>query len=280
MSSRLSRYVPSAAAARVRHRGLLATTRQLGHSKSPRITSASVAQEKVHSKRTPAEASTALFTFTDSYLWMFIVWMVGGFTALEEKHAENKEWLEQNKKRPRVVETESGLQYKILRRGEGQKHPLPWTECEILYEARTQDGEIFDSCDLNGLKSVKMKPNDALKGMKEALEMMVEGDVWELYLNSELGWGDSKKFGTTVLGFQLEPGALVVYRVELLVLRGSGGRWANNTDESGKPFHLLKPAAEEPDDGFGATWRKLRGVPVTENTAGGPVGEVVGMGVG
>merc|ERR1719235_1729290 len=104
-----------------------------------------------------------------------------------------KKFLEENKDKPGVITLPSGLQYKVLRSGEGNSHPTPDSSCECHYEGRTAQnypsGETFDSSYARG-SPTSFAPNQVIKGWTEAMQLMVEGDKWEMYIPSELGYGD------------------------------------------------------------------------------------------
>jgi len=122
-----------------------------------------------------------------------------------------EQWLKENAKKEGVVVLPSGLQYKVLRAGDGDSHPTPDSSCECHYEGRVAkeypDGEKFDSSYDRG-SPTNFAPNQVIKGWTEAMQLMVEGDKWEMYIPSELGYGDRgsppKIGGGDVLVFTME----------------------------------------------------------------------------
>merc|ERR1719487_2324605 len=120
-------------------------------------------------------------------------------------------FLEENKKKEGVITLPSGLQYKVLRAGEGTDHPTANSPCDCHYEGRiAQDwpeGGTFDSSYARG-STTSFAPNQVIKGWTEAMQLMVEGDKREMYIPSELGYGDSgsppKIGGGDVLVFTME----------------------------------------------------------------------------
>jgi len=120
-------------------------------------------------------------------------------------------FLEENKGKPGVISLPSGLQYKVLREGHGDAHPKAGTSCECHYEGRTAqsfpNGDTFDSSYARG-SPTSFAPNQVIKGWTEAMQLMVEGDKWEMYIPSELGYGDNgsppKIGGGDVLVFTME----------------------------------------------------------------------------
>ena len=78
-----------------------------------------------------------------------------------------------------VVKLDSGMLYKVLRKGSGKAHPLVGTSCECHYEGTLISGEKFDSSYDRG-SPTSFAPNQVIKGWTEAMQLMVEGDKWEM----------------------------------------------------------------------------------------------------
>eukprot|EP00904_Undaria_pinnatifida_P000416 jgi/Undpi1/10375/HiC_scaffold_29.g12825.m1 len=98
---------------------------------------------------------------------------------------EGLAFLAANKVKEGVVETASGLQYKVLKSGpDGGKTPLKTTKCLCHYKGTTITGEEFDSSFKRG-KPTGFAPNQVIKGWTEAMQMMKEGDHWELFIPSD-----------------------------------------------------------------------------------------------
>ncbi len=100
----------------------------------------------------------------------------------------NRIWLENNKKFKGVKTLPSGLQYRVLTEGKGPV-ASDSTEVEVHYEGSLIDGSVFDSSYKRG-QAATFRPNQVIKGWKEALTMMPEGSVWNLYIPAELGYGE------------------------------------------------------------------------------------------
>ncbi|CAM9442003.1 unnamed protein product [Scytosiphon promiscuus] len=127
---------------------------------------------------------------------------------------EGKAFLAANKDKEGVIETSSGLQYKVLKTGkEDGKTPLKSTKCLCHYKGTTITGEEFDSSFKRGKPSA-FAPNQVIKGWTEAMQMMKEGDHWELYIPSELAYGDSKRSEL------ITPGAVLIFELELIEVQG------------------------------------------------------------
>merc|ERR1719198_2959846 len=126
-------------------------------------------------------------------------------------NAAGKKFLEENKGKPGVITLPSGLQYKVLRAGDGAFHPTADSPCDCHYEGRTAqsypNGETFDSSYARG-SPTSFAPNQVIKGWTEAMQLVVEGDKWEMYIPSELGYGERgsppKIGGGDVLVFTME----------------------------------------------------------------------------
>eukprot|EP00041_Stephanoeca_diplocostata_P038472 m.1518620 g.1518620 ORF g.1518620 m.1518620 type:complete len:230 (-) comp25221_c3_seq11:4919-5608(-) len=122
-------------------------------------------------------------------------------------NAAGLKFLEENKGKEGVITLPSGMQYKVLSKGSGDSHPTVDSSCECHYEGKLIDGTVFDSSYERG-SPTSFAPNQVIKGWTEAMQLMVEGDKWEMYIPSELGYGDSgsppKIGGGDVLVFVME----------------------------------------------------------------------------
>jgi FKBP-type peptidyl-prolyl cis-trans isomerase FklB len=127
-------------------------------------------------------------------------------------------FLEGNKNKEGVITLPSGLQYKVLRAGDGTDHPTADSSCECHYEGRTAqnypDGTTFDSSYARG-SPTSFAPNQVIKGWTEAMQLMVEGDKWEMYIPSELGYGDR---GSPP---KIGGGDVLVFTMEILKIKGN-----------------------------------------------------------
>ncbi|HPO56823.1 MAG TPA: FKBP-type peptidyl-prolyl cis-trans isomerase [Ignavibacteriaceae bacterium] len=131
---------------------------------------------------------------------------------LEEQAAPNKkagaEFLAKNKTTSGVVATASGLQYKVISSGNGPS-PKATDKVRVHYEGRLLDGTIFDSSVKRG-EPAEFPLNGVIKGWTEALQLMKVGDKWEIYIPSDLAYGDQGSQGV------IPPGAMLIFSVELL----------------------------------------------------------------
>ncbi len=126
--------------------------------------------------------------------------------VLKKLTKEGEEFLAQNAMKEGVKTTPSGLQYKVLREGNG---PVATTkdEVEVKYEGRLINGTVFDSSYKRNPQTTKFRPTQVIKGWTEALTMMKEGSMWELYIPYNLAYGE-RATGTipaySTLIFQVE----------------------------------------------------------------------------
>jgi len=128
----------------------------------------------------------------------------------QKNKATGKAFLDENKKKPGVVELPDGLQYKIIKNGDGPK-PKPEDEVEVNYEGKFLDGKIFDSS-YDRKQSVSFPLNGVIKGWTEGLQLMNVGSTYEFYIPSDLAYGDK--------GFsQIGGGATLIFKVELISIK-------------------------------------------------------------
>mmetsp|Transcript_70036 Transcript_70036/g.211883 ORF Transcript_70036/g.211883 Transcript_70036/m.211883 type:complete len:160 (+) Transcript_70036:62-541(+) len=121
-----------------------------------------------------------------------------------------------------VVTLPSGLLYKVLTRGEGQHHPTKDSPCDCHYKGTLIDGTEFDSSYKRG-KPTTFAPEQVIKGWTEAMQLMVEGDKWEMYIPSELAYGERGAGGVI-------PGsAALIFQMELVKIKGD--KVAKKADE-------------------------------------------------
>uniref|UniRef100_A0A6U5D7M2 peptidylprolyl isomerase n=1 Tax=Corethron hystrix TaxID=216773 RepID=A0A6U5D7M2_9STRA len=121
--------------------------------------------------------------------------------------ADSTAFLAENAKKEGVKVLKSGLQYRVLRSGEGGHHPTVDSPCECHYEGTLVDGTKFDSSYDRGSPTT-FAPNQVIKGWTEAMQLMVEGDKWELVIPSGLAYGSRgsppKIPGDSTLVFTIE----------------------------------------------------------------------------
>ena len=127
---------------------------------------------------------------------------------------EGKHWLANNSKLDGVKVLPSGLQYKVVRAAEpGAKSPLETTPCSVHYRGTLIDGTEFDSSHSRGQPSL-LAPSEVIKGWREAMLIMAEGDFWIIHIPSELAYGDSMR------GQFITPGAVLIFELEMIAVKG------------------------------------------------------------
>ncbi|HWA02846.1 MAG TPA: FKBP-type peptidyl-prolyl cis-trans isomerase [Rhizomicrobium sp.] len=120
----------------------------------------------------------------------------------------NSDFLSANAKKPGVKVVAGGLQYKVIKTGHGAKPGS--TDCATVnYKGSFPDGRVFDESKPG--EPITFPVQRVIKGWTMALQMMHEGDQWQLVIPSTLGYGD---MGTP--GGPIPPGATLVFDVELL----------------------------------------------------------------
>ena len=121
---------------------------------------------------------------------------------------EGQAFLEANKSKEGVVVLPSGLQYKIITAGDGPI-PGPTDKVRTHYHGTLIDGTVFDSSVDRG-EPISFPVNGVIKGWTEALQLMPVGSKWQLYIPSDLAYGDRGA------GAAIGPGATLIFDVELL----------------------------------------------------------------
>lgn len=129
--------------------------------------------------------------------------------AAERNKKIGEEFLAENKKKEGVVTTPSGLQYKVLVKGSGDS-PTDSSTVKVNYRGTLIDGKEFDSSYKRG-EPAEFPVTGVIKGWTEALKMMHVGDKWELYIPSDLAYGEQGAGGGMI-----EPNAVLIFEVELL----------------------------------------------------------------
>ena len=116
-------------------------------------------------------------------------------------------FLEENSKKEGVITTESGLQYKIIKKGNGNS-PILSDKVEVHYEGTLIDGTKFDSSFDRG-EPAEFGVTNVIKGWTEALLLMKEGDEWELYIPYDLAYGDRGNV-------HIKPLSALIFKIHLI----------------------------------------------------------------
>lgn len=123
---------------------------------------------------------------------------------------EGEAFLKANKNKPGVIETASGLQYKVIQEGTG-KSPKLNDIVKCNYTGKLLDGTIFDSSYNRG-QPAEFSLNGVIPGWKEGLQLMKEGGKYELYVPSNLA------YGARGAGQKIGPNSTLIFDIELLAV--------------------------------------------------------------
>lgn len=129
-----------------------------------------------------------------------------GNPALSE--AANNAFLKNYAQKPGVVTTASGLEYRILQNGFGQR-PGPFDRVQVVYTGQLIDGTVFDS--VEPLTPAVIPVNGSVPGWSEAMQLMRTGDHWVLVIPPNLGYGARGSSDGSV-----PPDQTLVFDVQLL----------------------------------------------------------------
>lgn len=129
-----------------------------------------------------------------------------------EQHKDAREFGEKflgdNRQRPEINVTESGLQYEVLAEGDGAT-PEASSKVRVHYEGTFINGEVFDSSVARG-EPAEFPVNGVIRGWTEALQSMKVGDKWKLYVPAELA------YGAQGAGSSIPPFSALIFEVELI----------------------------------------------------------------
>ncbi len=125
--------------------------------------------------------------------------------TLTENRLKGEKFLAENKTRSGVVTLKSGVQYKIIKEGKGKK-PIDSDLVQVTYRGTLLDGTEFDD---TGDNVVNLKASALIAGWKEALKLMPVGSKWQIYIPSNLAYGERG------VGVDIGPNELLVFEVEL-----------------------------------------------------------------
>lgn len=150
-----------------------------------------------------------------------------------------EKFLEENGKKEGVTTTESGLQYKVLTPADGRKYDAEKdgesAEAYVTYEGRLLDGTVFDKSD----NPVPMPINEVVPGFSETLKLMPIGSEWEIYLPSELAYGEYAP------GF-MGPNAALIFKLKLHDIKPKKGSPDNPIQLTPEMLQQLQEAGMQP----------------------------------
>jgi FKBP-type peptidyl-prolyl cis-trans isomerase FklB len=130
--------------------------------------------------------------------------------ALEDNKKKGEAFLAENKTKTGVIALPSGVQYKILKAGNGKK-PIESDLVKVLYRGTLLDGTEFDATEPD--RPVDLKVSALIVGWKEAVTLMPAGSKWQIVIPSQLAYGERG------VGNDIEPNETLVFEVELLEIK-------------------------------------------------------------
>jgi FKBP-type peptidyl-prolyl cis-trans isomerase FklB len=125
----------------------------------------------------------------------------------EKNKTEGAKFLEENKKKPDVKTTASGLQYKLIKDGTGAQ-PKATDMVTVNYRGTLIDGTEFDSSYKRG-QPATFPVNGVIKGWTEALQLMKAGSKYQLFIPANLAYGER------AMGPDIGPNSTLIFEVEL-----------------------------------------------------------------
>jgi FKBP-type peptidyl-prolyl cis-trans isomerase FklB len=126
---------------------------------------------------------------------------------------KNRQFLVENAKKPGVITTASGLQYRVKEDGRGVGKPPGLTDRVLVhYRGKLIDGTGFDNSRQRG-KPDYFQVDKVIKGWREALQLMRQGDHWTIFVPAELGYGEAGA------GSSIPPNSTLIFDIELISIK-------------------------------------------------------------
>ena len=133
---------------------------------------------------------------------------VSAFAVAQDVKTEGENFLKAKSLEKDVIVLESGLMYKVIKKGTG-KTPTLTQKTKMHYHGTSIEGKVFDSSIDRGTP-LSFAPNQVIKGWTEAMQLMKEGDIWEVYVPYQLG------YGARGAGGAIKPYQALVFRMEMI----------------------------------------------------------------
>jgi len=129
----------------------------------------------------------------------------------EENKGKGETFLNENKSKAGVVTLPSGLQYKVIKSGTGEK-PAKEDTVTVEYTGRLINGDVFDSTEKTG-KPATFKLTQVIPGWTEALQLMPAGSTWEIFVPADLAYGARN------VGGPIGPNETLIFNIHLISVK-------------------------------------------------------------
>lgn len=128
----------------------------------------------------------------------------------EENKKKSADFLAKNKQNKNVKTTDSGLQYEVLKAGDGKTKPIASSTVTVIYTGKLLDGTVFDSTEKQGGKPLDLNLSGVIKGWTEGIQLMTKGGKYRFYIPSDLAYGDAGA------GPIIPPGSTLIFDIDLV----------------------------------------------------------------
>ncbi|MCB9202419.1 MAG: FKBP-type peptidyl-prolyl cis-trans isomerase [Flavobacteriales bacterium] len=128
----------------------------------------------------------------------------------KENQEESTKFLEENKKKQGVKVTDSGLQYEVIKEGDGTTKVEQDDVVSVKFNGTLVDGTVFDSTDKMKEGKVDFPVANVIPGWQEGIKLMTKGAKYKFYIPSELAYGEQGG------GVAIGPNQVLIFEVELL----------------------------------------------------------------
>jgi FKBP-type peptidyl-prolyl cis-trans isomerase len=164
--------------------------------------------------RTALEGAEPRYSFDEALEKVRAVFTEAAIRQAVENKEKEALFLKENGGREGVETTASGLQYEVLKGGQGKK-PGPYALVQVNYEGKLTDGMVFDSTWERG-EPARVPLNRVIPGWAEGIQLMGVGDSYMFFIPSALAYGEEGA------GDLIPPNALLIFRVELIEILDEG----------------------------------------------------------
>ncbi len=157
--------------------------------------------------------------------------------AAEDNKKNGEAFLKENAKKEGVITTESGLQYRVVKQGDGVK-PKTGDTISVTYKGKTIDGNVFDEQD----KAVDFPLDNMIPGWVEGLQLMSVGSEYELYIPAKLAYGENGA------GQFIKPNSVLIFEVKLVDVKKAEEKKADEAKADGKKATDVKTEDKKSDN--------------------------------